>query len=309
MSSHGLFDRLIERCTAMAPQRIAVAFPTTAVALGAVHELARKKWLEAVLVGPRAVIMALAKTHSLDIDRFEIVEARDEREAAAKAVALCKNDRADFLMKGSLHTDVLMRAVLARDTGLRGTRRVSHAFVLDAPAYPRPLIITDAAINIRPTLDEKVDIARNAIDLAHALGIDKPNLAVLSAVETVNANLTSTIDAAALSKMAERNQIVGATIDGPLAFDTAVSAEAARLKDLTSSVAGRADIVLVPDLESGNMLAKQLEYLGDAELAGVVLGARIPIVLTSRADAARARLASCAIAMLYANHMRSLIPV
>jgi phosphate acetyltransferase len=205
-------------------------------------------------------------------------------------------------MKGSLHTDTLMHAVLDRDVGLRGARRVSHVFVVDAaPAYPRPLLITDAAVNIYPTLDDKVDIVRNAIELAHALGIAVPNVALLSAAETVNPKITSTLDAAALCKMADRGQITGAVLDGPLAFDTAVSAEAARIKGLRSPVAGVADVLVVPDLESGNMLAKQLEYLGGAELAGVVLGARVPIILTSRADLAQARLASCAVAVCYAR--------
>jgi phosphotransacetylase len=199
-------------------------------------------------------------------------------------------------MKGSLHTDTLMRAVMDHDVGLRTSRRLSHVFILDAPGYPRPLLITDAGINIYPTLEDKVDIVRNAIDLAHAIGIDVPNVAILSAVETINPKIISTLDAAALCKMADRKQITGAVLDGPLAFDTAVSAEAATIKGLSSRVAGVADILVVPDLESGNMLAKQLEYLGGAELAGVVVGARVPIVLTSRADASRARLASCAVA-------------
>jgi phosphotransacetylase len=205
-------------------------------------------------------------------------------------------------MKGSLHTDAFMRAVVASDSGLRTTRRVSHIFVLDAPSYPRLLLITDAAINIYPSLEDKVDILRNVIDLAQAIGIAHPKVAILSAVETVNPKITSTLDAAALCKMVDRGQITGATVDGPLAFDTAVSAAAAAIKGLVSPVAGVADVLLVPDLESGNMLAKQLEYLGGAELAGIVLGAKVPIVLTSRADSARARLASCAVAALCAAH-------
>jgi phosphate acetyltransferase len=227
------------------------------------------------------------------------VSASDDFDAAQKSVALCRTGRAHALMKGSLHTDTLMHAVLDSAAGLRTLRRVSHIFVLDAPAYPRPLLITDAGINIYPTLDDKVDIVRNAIDLAQAIGIQVPNVAILSAVETVNPKITSTLDAAALCKMADRNQITGAVLDGPLAFDTAVSAQAAEIKGLSSRVAGSADVLVVPDIESGNMLAKQLEYLGGAELAGVVLGARVPIVLTSRADAPRARLASCAVAAAY----------
>ena len=204
-------------------------------------------------------------------------------------------------MKGSLHTDVLMRAIVQRDIGLLGSRRLSHVFVMEAPAYPKPLLITDAAINIQPSLDDKVDIAINAIELAHALGIQRPKVAVLSAVETVNAKIASTLDAAALCKMADRGQISGAIFDGPLAFDTAISAEAARIKELHSEVAGDADILLVPDLESGNMLAKQLEYLGGAKSAGIVLGAQVPIILTSRADSAASRLASCAVAVMFAR--------
>lgn len=243
----------------------------------------------------------LAEKAGVNIGGLRRVDASDDMDAAAKSVALCRSGQARALMKGSLHTDTLIHAVLDRDVGLRTMRRLSHVFVLDAPGYPRPLFITDAAINIYPTLEEKVDIVRNAIDLAHALGIDVPNVAILSAVETVNPRITSTLDAAALCKMAERKQIVGAILDGPLGFDTAVSAEAATLKGLISRVAGVADVFVVPDLESGNMLAKQLEYLGGAELAGVVVGARVPIILTSRADAARARLASCAVAGLYAH--------
>jgi phosphate acetyltransferase len=247
-------------------------------------------------VGEARAIRRVADAMNIDLSAYVVVEASDELDAARKSVRLCREGRAHALMKGSLHTDTLMHAVLESDSGLRTGRRVSHVFVLDAPAYPRPLLITDAGINIYPTLEDKVDIVRNAIDLAHALGIVRPNVAILSAVETVNPKIISTLDAAALCKMADRNQITGAVLDGPLAFDTAVSAEAARIKELTSAVAGAADILIVPDLESGNMLAKQLEYLGGAELAGVVVGARVPIVLTSRADAPRARLASCAVA-------------
>jgi len=246
------------------------------------------------------VIAALASRLGVDLSKVRIVDAHDDADAARKAVALCRSGEALGLMKGSLHTDVLMHAVLDPQIGLRTSRRVSHVFVIDAPAYPRPLLVTDAAINIYPTLEDKVDIAKNAIELAHALDIPIPNVAILSAVETVSSKITSTLDAAALCKMADRKQITGAVLDGPLAFDTAVSAEAAAIKGLVSAVAGVADILLVPDLESGNMLAKQLEYLGGAEMAGVVLGARVPIVLTSRSDSARARLASCAVAVLRA---------
>jgi phosphate acetyltransferase len=256
--------------------------------------------IDPILVGSERTIVALASGLRIDLSTTGIVDAPDASAAARKAVAMCREGAALGLMKGSLHTDVLMHAVLDREVGLRTARRVSHVFVIDAPAYPRPLLVTDAAINIYPTLDDKVDIAKNAIELAHALGISAPHVAILSAVETVSSKITSTLDAAALCKMADRGQIKGAILDGPLAFDTAVSAQAAAIKELVSPVAGVADVLLVPDLESGNMLAKQLEYLGGAELAGVVLGARVPIVLTSRSDSARARLASCAVAVLRA---------
>jgi phosphate acetyltransferase len=283
---------------------MAVVAPTTEVALGGVIAAFKAGLIEPVLVGEEAVIRRLADSMDFDLSPLVIVDASDDLEAAQKSVALCKSGRVQALMKGSLHTDTLMHAVLDREGGLRTPRRVSHIFVLDAPGYPRPLLISDAGINIYPTLDEKVDIVRNAIDLAQAIGIQVPNVAILSAVETVNPKITSTLDAAALCKMADRKQIRGAVIDGPLAFDTAISKEAATIKGLSSSVAGVADVLVVPDLESGNMLAKQLEYLGGAELAGVVVGARVPLVLTSRADASRARLASCAVAAAWIRATR-----
>ncbi len=295
-----VFDRLVARCASLPRAPFAVVAPTTEVALSGALSAARENLIDPILVGPEAVIRALAGQLGADLSGARIVDAPDDEQAARKAVALCRDGSARGLMKGSLHTDVLMHAVLDPQTGLRTARRVSHVFVLDAPAYPRPLLVTDAAINIYPTLEDKVDIAKNAIELAHALGIDRPNVAILSAVETVNPKIISTLDAAALCKMADRRQITGAVLDGPLAFDTAVSAQAAAIKELVSPVAGVADVLLVPDLESGNMLAKQLEYLGGAEMAGVVLGARVPIVLTSRSDSARARLASCAVAVLRA---------
>jgi phosphate acetyltransferase len=300
-ATHHVFDRLVERCRALGPLQVAVAAPLSEVALRGVVSAYKEKLIEPVLVAPQSALRALADTLGIELGAWPVIDANDESDAAAKAVALCRSGRTRALMKGSLHTDALMHAVLQHDTGLRTARRLSHVFVLDAPAYPRPLLITDAGINIYPTLDEKVDIVRNAIDLAHALGIDVPNVAILSAVETVNPKITSTLDAAALCKMADRKQITGAILDGPLAFDTAVSADAAAIKNLTSRVAGVADVLVVPDLESGNMLAKQLEYLGGADLAGVVVGARVPIVLTSRADAERARLASCAVAAIAAR--------
>jgi phosphate acetyltransferase len=295
-----VFDRLVARCRGLPRVRFAVVAPTTDVALSGAMEAAGAGLIEPILVGDERAIVALASKLGFDLSKVQVVDAHDDDDAARKAVALCRAGGAMGLMKGSLHTDLLMHAVLDPQIGLRTTRRVSHVFVIDAPAYPRPLLVTDAAINIYPTLEDKVDIAKNAIELAHVLGIPKPNVAILSAVETVNPKITSTIDAAALCKMADRKQITGAVLDGPLAFDTAVSAEAAAIKNLVSPVAGVADVLLVPDLESGNMLAKQLEYLGGAELAGVVLGARVPIVLTSRSDSARTRLASCAVAVLRA---------
>jgi phosphate acetyltransferase len=295
-TSHSVFDHLIDAMRVGGPILTAVVAPTTDVALRGAVMAANERLIDPILVGEEKAIRRVAEASGIDISSFLLVDAKDDLDAARKSVALCRSGNVQALMKGSLHTDTLMHAVLESEAGLRTPRRVSHIFVLDSPAYPRPLLITDAGINIYPTLDDKVDIVRNAIDLAHALGIDVPNVAILSAVETVTSKITSTLDAAALCKMADRKQITGAVLDGPLAFDTAVSAEAAAIKGLTSSVAGVADILMVPDLESGNMLAKQLEYLGGAELAGVVVGARVPIVLTSRADASRARLASCAVA-------------
>jgi phosphate acetyltransferase len=298
---HHVFDRLIAQCSAFPAVLAAVAAPTSEVALTGAMDAAKQRLIEPILVGNAAEVRALAARLGLNLGDTAIVDAVDDDDAARRSVALCREGKALLLMKGSLHTDVLMHAVLDRTTGLTTARRVTHVFVIDAPAYPRALLVTDAAINIYPTLEEKVDIVKNAIDLAHALGIARPNVAILSAVETVSPKITSTIDAAALCKMADRNQITGGVLDGPLAFDTAVSAEAASIKHLVSPVAGVADVLVVPDLESGNMLAKQLEYLGGAEMAGVVLGARVPIVLTSRADSARARLASCAVAVLSAR--------
>jgi phosphate acetyltransferase len=295
-----VFDRLVAQCRDLPRAPFAVVAPSTDVALSGAMTAAAAGLIEPILVGSEGAIRALASKLRLDLSGVRVVDAGDDADAARKSVALCRDGVARGLMKGSLHTDALMHAVLDPSSGLRTPRRVSHVFVIDAPAYPRPLLVTDAAINIYPGLEEKIDIAKNAIELAHALGIATPRVAILSAVETVNPKITSTIDAAALCKMADRRQITGAVLDGPLAFDTAVSAEAAAIKELVSPVAGVADVLLVPDLESGNMLAKQLEYLGGAELAGVVLGAKVPIVLTSRSDSARARLASCAVAVLRA---------
>jgi phosphate acetyltransferase/phosphate butyryltransferase len=254
-----------------------------------------------VLIGPEDRIRATAKTEQIDLSHYELVPARHSQEAAATAVTLARAGKVEALMKGSLHTDELMHEVVAADTGLRTSRRMSHVFIMDAPEYPRLLLITDAAINIYPDLEVKRDIVQNAIDLAHILGIETPKVAILSAVETITPKLRSTLEAAALCKMADRGQITGGLVDGPLAFDNAVSPEAAKAKGIVSPVAGQADIFVVPDLESGNMLAKQLEYLADARGTGVVLGARVPIALTSRADKPKSRLAACAIALLLAR--------
>ena len=300
-----VFHQFLERCKAVPRISVAVCFPLTDVALNGAIEAANEGLIEPVLVGPENEIIALAASLGVDLTGHRIIDASTEEKAAAISVGLCRSGETQALMKGSLHTDEMMRAVMQKETGLRTARRISHVFVMDTPAYERTLLITDAAVNIYPTLEDKVDIVQNAIFLAHALGIPEPKAALLSAVETVNPKITSTLDAAALCKMADRGQIVGGILDGPLAFDTAVSAKAAEIKKLISPVSGEADILVVPDLESGNMLAKQLEYLGGAQLAGIVLGARVPIILTSRADSAEARLASCAVAVLchYANHV------
>lgn len=305
MDDSATFDKFTEQCREFAAMQTAVCFPCSDVALAGAVEAANAGLIDPVLVGPRKKIEEVAQAANIDIRPFKVIEAANEREAAALSVSLCRSGEAAALMKGSLHTDTFMRAVLRKEDGLSGTTRISHVFVLDAPLYARTLMITDAAINICPRLEEKVDIVQNAIDLAHALGVPRPKVAILSAVETVNPKIISTVDAAALCKMADRGQITGGILDGPLAFDTAVSAEAAAIKNLVSPIAGEADILVVPDLESGNMLAKQLEYLGGAQMAGIVVGARVPIILTSRADSAQSRLASCAVASLLANAKRT----
>jgi phosphate acetyltransferase len=293
---HVLFERLIRNCEDREAFPVAVCWPCSAVSLAGAMEAAQAGMIRPLLVGPEQELSVIAASLGLDLGSYELIPAETEEDAAEKSVELCHSGRSSALMKGSLHTDLLMRAALQKEGGLRTSRRFSHVFVLEAPLYERALFITDAAINIYPTLEEKVDIVQNAIDLAHVLGVAEPRVAILSAVETVSPKIVSTIDAAALCKMADRGQIVGAILDGPLAFDTAVNAEAARVKNLKSPVGGEADILLVPDLESGNMLAKQLEYLGGARLAGIVLGAKVPIILTSRADSSESRVASCAIA-------------
>ena len=302
---HEKYDRLIARCEGLPPIPTAVAHPCDDSSLSGAIDAAEAGIILPILVGPIAKIRAVAEKLKLDLGRYEIVDVPHSHAAAEKAVELVRLGKAELLMKGSLHTDELMAEVVRKDTGLRTERRISHVFIMDVPTYSKPLFITDAAVNIFPTFDDKVDILKNAIDLAQALEIKKPKVAILSAVETVTAKIPSTIEASALCKMAERGQITGAVLDGPLAFDNAISREAAEIKHITSEVCGEADILLVPDLEAGNMLAKELTFLANADAAGIVLGARVPIILTSRADSVRARMASCAVAALYAHARRA----
>jgi phosphotransacetylase len=281
-----------------------VAHPCEESALAGAIEAAEKGLITPILVGPAAKIREVAAKHRLDLRGIEIVDAPHSHAAAARAVSLIREGNAEILMKGSLHTDELLGAVVAKETGLRTARRISHVFIMDVPTYHKVLIVTDAAINIAPTLEDKADICRNAIDLARSLDVTRPKVAILAAVETVSSKMPATIDAAALCKMAERGQITGGVLDGPLAFDNAISARAAAIKGIKSDVAGDPDILLVPDLEAGNILAKQLSFLANADCAGLVLGARVPIIVTSRADAVRARIASCAVAMRVAHAWR-----
>jgi phosphotransacetylase len=300
---HKLFKSLLDRCAGYEPLVTAVVHPCDEASIAGAAEAAGLDLIAPILVGPEAKIRAAAASAGVDISGFPLVPTAHSHAAAAKAVELVRAGKASMVMKGALHTDELMHEVIA-ETGLRTARRISHAFLMDVPSYPRPLLITDAAINVTPSLEDKHDIVQNAIDLAHVLGIRPPRVAILSAVETVTPKLPSTIEAAALCKMADRGQITGALVDGPLAFDNAISPEAAADKQIVSEVAGRADILVVPDLESGNMLVKQLTFLAGADAAGVVLGARVPVVLTSRADGDRARVASCAIGVIMANNPR-----
>lgn len=302
---HAAYENLLRRCRSLKPAVAAVAFPCEQSALTGAIEAAEAELIEPILVGPRHQIQSIASDARLKIDRYAIEDVPDAHAAAVKSVELIRSARAEVLMKGSLHTDELMAAVVSSATGLRTNRRISHAFVMSVPTYPKPLIVTDGAINIAPTLDEKRDICQNAIDLARSLGCERPKVAILSAVETVTTKIPSTIDAAALCKMAERGQITDAILDGPLAMDNAISLEAARTKGIASPVSGDADILLAPDLEAGNILAKQLTFLANADAAGLVLGARVPIILTSRADSVLARMASCGVALLVVHARRS----
>jgi phosphate acetyltransferase len=302
---HEKFERLVTTAQSMPPVVTAVVHPCDDVSLDSAIEAARLGLIVPVLVGPAARIRDVARAFGIDIGSFEIVDAAHSHDAAVKAVALVSSGRAEALMKGSLHTDELMGAVVSREAGLRTARRISHCFIMDVPGRPSALIITDAAVNIAPSLEEKVDIVQNAIDLAHIMGQSDVRVAILSAMETVNPKILSTIEAAALCKMADRGQITGALLDGPLALDNALSPDAAKVKKINSSVAGRATVLVVPGIEAGNMLAKSLSMLAGADAAGIVLGAKVPIILTSRADAVLTRLASCAVAVLIAAAQRA----
>jgi phosphate acetyltransferase len=303
------YDRLLARARKASPAVTLVVHPCDEPSLRGALETAEEGIIVPTLVGPADRIAAVAREHRLDIGRFEIVDAAHSEAAAAKAVELVHEGKGELLMKGSLHTDELMRAVTSSGTGLRTARRISHVFVVDVPSHPEALFITDAAINIFPDLDAKRDIIQNAIDLFTMAGLGTPRVAILSAVETVTTKIPSTIEAAALCKMADRGQITGGLLDGPLAFDNAIDVEAAKIKGIKSQVAGRAQILVVPDLEAGNMLAKNLIFLTKADSAGLVLGARVPIILTSRADSVRSRMASCAAAVLYADARRRAVAI
>jgi phosphotransacetylase len=300
----GKYEQLLARCRTLDPVPTAVAHPCEASALAGALDAGANGLITPILVGRASLIHEVAAKAHLELGHTRIVDVPHSHAAAAKAVELVRTGQAELLMKGSLHTDELLGAVVARDTGLRTGRRISHVFLMDVPTYHKVLIVTDAAINIAPTLEDKVDICQNAIDLAITLGVATPKVAILAAVETVTSKMPATLDAAALCKMAERHQITGGVLDGPLAFDNAISKEAARTKGVKSEVAGDPDILLAPDLEAGNILAKQLTFLANADSAGLVLGARVPIILTSRADSIRSRIASCGVAMLVAHARR-----
>ena len=302
--AHEKYERLIKAAQAQGTIKVAIAHPCDDVSLQGAVEAARLRLIEPVLVGPPDRLHAVADAGSFGIGGMELVASEHSHDSAAKAVELVTAGRVEALMKGSLHTDELMGAVVSRQAGIRTARRISHCFIMDVPNHPDALIITDAAVNIAPTLDDKVDIVQNAIDLARAMGVAEVRVAILSALETVTAKVPSTIEAAALCKMAERGQITGALLDGPLALDNAISPTAAAIKQIASPVAGRANVLVVPDLEAGNMLAKSLSFLAHADAAGIVLGTRVPVILTSRADALLTRLASCAVAVMVAAARR-----
>jgi phosphate acetyltransferase len=309
LRAHEKYERLIAATKSLPALATAVAHPCDETSLRGAMEAAEAGMIVPILVGPKDKILSLARSLRLDIEGIEVIDVPHSQAAAEKAVELVRTGKAELVMKGSLHSDELLGAVAKRDTGLRTARRISHVFVMDVPTHPQTLFITDAAVNIAPDLRAKRDIVQNAIDLYAGLGLGTPKVAILSAVETVNPDIPSTIDAAALCKMADRGQITGGELDGPLAFDNAISPEAVRIKGIKSPVAGQAQILVVPNLEAGNMLAKNLSFLSRADAAGIVLGARVPIILTSRADNVRTRLASCAVAMLFAHSQRAQQPI
>jgi phosphotransacetylase len=300
----GKYERLLERCRGIEPIATAVAYPCDESSLSGAVDAAKLGLIVPILVGPAAKIAEVAKAKGINLSEFQVVDAPNSRAAAAKAVELVRLGQAELVMKGSLHSDEVLGAIIAKETGLRTGRRLSHAFLMDVPTYHKVLLVTDAAINIAPTLEDKVDICQNAIDLARTFGVERPKVAILAAVETVNSKMPATLDAAALCKMADRGQITGGALDGPLAFDNAISVDAAKTKGIRSDVAGDPDILLAPDLEAGNMMAKMLSFLANADSAGLVLGARVPVILTSRADSVRSRIASCAVAVQAAHARR-----
>jgi len=305
VSGTGKYEALLEKCRNLEPAPTAVAHPVDASSLAGALEAAEQGLIVPILVGPAAKIREIAAANGLTLGDTRIVDAPHSHASAAKAVELVRKGEAELLMKGSLHSDEILGAVVAKETGLRTGRRISHVFIMDVPTYHKVLVVTDAAINIAPALEDKADICQNAIDLAVALGVTRPRVAILAAVETINSRMPATLDAAALCKMSERGQITGGILDGPLAFDNAISAQAAETKGIKSAVAGDPDILLAPDLESGNILAKQLTFLANADSAGLVLGAKVPVILTSRADSVRARIASCGVAKLVAHARRA----
>ena len=300
----GKYEKILDRCQDLEPVPTSVAYPCDETSLAGAIDAAAQGLIKPILVGPAATIREVARAKGIDLGGAAIEDVPDSHSAAARAVALVREGKAELVMKGSLHSDEILAAVISKETGLRAGRRLSHAFLMDVPTYHKVLLITDGAINIAPTLEDKVDIVQNAIDLARSFGVERPKVAILAAVESVNSKMPATLDAAALCKMADRGQIKGGVLDGPLAFDNAISREAADIKKIKSEVAGDPDILVAPDLEAGNMLAKQLSFLANADSAGLVLGAKVPVILTSRADSVRSRIASCAVAVLAAHARR-----
>jgi len=300
----GKYEKILERCQDLEPVPTSVAYPCDETSLAGAMDAAAQGLITPILVGPAATIREIARAKGIDLGGAAIEDVPDSHRAAARAVALVREGKAELVMKGSLHSDEILAAVISKETGLRTGRRLSHAFLMDVPTYHKVLIVTDGAINIAPTLEDKVHIVQNAIDLARSFGVERPKVAILAAVESVNSKMPATLDAAALCKMADRGQIKGGVLDGPLAFDNAISREAADIKKIKSEVAGDPDILVAPDLEAGNMLAKQLSFLANADSAGLVLGAKVPVILTSRADSLRSRIASCAVAVLAAHARR-----